>query len=108
MAGGQPREQGVVLLQERIREAAPGSAQQKKQFAGPEKNVQQASALQVVDVLAVQCYFKSPPRTLLDECPQIREVERNASDSLGPWIDALQIFVTEIDEVIQAKILLSQ
>ena len=60
MAGSEASGNEVVLLQNGIRESAPGSTQQKKEFAGPQKNVQQAAALQIVDVFAVQGYVKSP------------------------------------------------
>ncbi|MFI5093535.1 MAG: hypothetical protein ACHQIK_08840 [Candidatus Acidiferrales bacterium] len=108
MAGSEASGKQVVLLQNGIRESAPGSTQQKKEFAGPQKNVQQAAALQIVDVFAVQGYVKSPSRALFDKGPEVREVERHASDLLGSGVDSLQVFVAEIDEVIQAKILLSQ
>ena len=74
MAGSQASEHGVVLLQNGIRETARGSAQQKKKFSGPQKNVQQPAALQIVDVLAVQSRVESPPGALFNECSQSREV----------------------------------
>ena len=108
VAGGQASEKRVVFLQKGIREAARGNTQQEEKLAGPQKNVQQAAALQIVDVFAVQSDIQSPPRTLLDECPQRGEIETHAAQLLAPGIDALQIVVAELDEVIQAKILLSQ
>ena len=108
MAGGESSEQGIVLLQNRIHETASGNAQKKKKFAGPQKNVQQAAALQIINVLAVQGHIQSLPRALLDERPQRSEIEIRAIHLLAAGINTLQIFVAEIDEVVQAKILLSQ
>ena len=108
MPSGQASEKGVVFLQEGIREATRGNAQQEEKLAGPQKNVQQAAALQIVDIFAMQSDFQSSPRTLLDECPQRSQIETHPPQLLAPGIDALQIVVAEFDEVIQAKILLSQ
>ena len=108
MAGDQARVNKVGFLQDGIRETARGSAQQKEEFAGPKQNVQQAAALQVVDVLALQGHIQGPARTLLDEGSQGGEVHRQTTLSLSPGVDSLQIFVAEFYEVIQAKILLSK
>lgn len=108
MAGSQASENGVVLLQNGLRETARGGAQQKKKFAGPQQDVQQAAPLQIVEVFAMQGDIQSSPGTFFNERPQGREVDRDTSRLLASWIDALQVFVAEINEVVQAKILLSQ
>jgi hypothetical protein len=108
MAGDQASVNEVVFLQDGIRETARRGAQQKKKFASPEQNVQQAAALQVIDVPAMQGHIQRPARALLDEGPQGRELHRQTTLSLAPGIDSLQIFVAEFYEVVQAKILLSK
>jgi len=97
-----------VFLGKGIRETAAGSAQQEKELAGPEQNVQQPSTLQIIDVFAMQGYVQSSPRALFYERAQSRKLEGQAPNFLGSRIDSLQVFVAEIDEVVQAKILLSQ
>jgi hypothetical protein len=97
-----------MLLQNRIRETARWSAQQKKEFASPEKNIQQAAALQIIKVVAAQGRIESLSRALLDERSQRSTIEIHATRLLAAGINTLQIFVAEIDEVVQAKILLSQ
>jgi hypothetical protein len=108
MAGRQASKNCVVVVQNGIGEAARGSAQQKKQLAGPEKNVQQAPALQIADVVAMQRHIESPPRALFDERAQRSEIKIHAPHFLAARIDTLQIFVAEFDEMVQSKILLSQ
>lgn len=108
MAGDQASVNEVVFLQDGIRETARGGAQQQKEFAGPEQNVQEAAALQIVDGLIMQGHIQCPARALLDEGPQGREVHRQTARLLAPGIDSLQTFVAEFYEVIQAKILLSK
>jgi len=108
MARGQPRQNGIVLLQNRIRKATRGNPQQKKKFAGPKKNIQQAAALKITDVFGMQSHVQRSRRAFLDERPQGRKIKRQAPRFLAPGIDALQIFVAEFDEVVQAKILLSK
>jgi hypothetical protein len=108
MARSQAGKHAIVLFQKGIRETACWGAQQKKKFAGPQKNVQQTAALQIVDIFTVQGHVQRPPRTLLNEGPQRGEIERHASGLLAPGIDTLQIFVAEFYEMVQAKILLSQ
>jgi hypothetical protein len=108
MASSQACEHGIVLFQNRIHETASGNAQQKKKFAGPQKNVQQAASLKIIDVVAVQGHIQSLPRALLDERPQRSEIEIRAIHLLAAGINTSQIFVAEIDEVVQTKILLSQ
>jgi hypothetical protein len=108
MARRQASEERVVLLQNGIRESARGSAQQKEKFTGPQKNVQQAAALQIVDVIAMQRHIKRAPRALFDECAPRSGIQIHAPDFLAARINALQIFVAKFDEVVQAKILLSQ
>ncbi|MGH9743087.1 MAG: hypothetical protein ACRD51_12150, partial [Candidatus Acidiferrum sp.] len=93
---------------QRIRKTAPGSSQQKEQLAGPQKNVQETAALQIVDILAAQGYVQRSPRAFLDERTQGRELKLDAPDFLCSGIDSLQVFVAQFDEVIQAKILLCQ
>lgn len=108
LAGGQPGENGVGFLQEGICKTAPWSAQEEEEFAGPEKNVQQAAALEIIHVIAVQGDVQGPPRAFLDKGPQGRQIQRHSPKLLGTWIDSLQVFIAKFYEVVQAKILLSQ
>ncbi len=61
MAGGEAGETWILLEPERIGETAPGSAQEQKELTGPEKNVQQPAALQVVHVFALQSHVQRSP-----------------------------------------------
>src|SRR6202790_768861 len=84
MASSEASEDGPVLLQKRIRETSCGSPQQEKKFASPQKNVQQATALQIVEVFTMQGHIQGLPGTLLDKRPQRRQIERHAADPLAP------------------------
>ncbi|MGB2642709.1 MAG: hypothetical protein WBG02_03115 [Candidatus Acidiferrum sp.] len=97
-----------MFLKNGVHETALGSAQQKKKLARPKKNVEQPSALQIIDLFAVQGDIERPSRALFDKCAQRRKFEWQAPDLLRAWIDALQILVAQIDEMVQAKVLLSQ
>jgi hypothetical protein len=107
-ASSETSERSVMLFLNGICETARWGVQQKKEFASPQKNIQQAAALQIINVVAVQGRIQSASRALLDERPQRSTIEIHAAHLLAAGINSLQIFVAEIDEVVQAKILLSQ
>jgi hypothetical protein len=102
------REDGVVLLHHKIRKAAAWCAQQQKQFTGPQQNIQEPAALQIVNVVAVQGDFEGPLRAFLDKRPGPSKVEGNPSFGLPAGINALQILVTELDKMADAETLLRQ
>ena len=70
MPGCEARKYGVVLFQDGVGKTALGSTQEKKKFACPQKNVEKAAALQVVDIFAVQSDFQRAARAFLDKGAQ--------------------------------------
>jgi len=100
MPGGQTGENGVVFLQNGIRETARRGAQQKKKFTCPQQDVQQAATLKIVEVFAMQGNIQSSPGTFFYERTESSEVERETARALASRVDALQVFVTELNEVV--------
>ncbi len=100
-AGGAKRLDG-----DGFRQNDAGSAQQEEQLAGPEKNVQQASALEIAQIFGLQTDVERFARAFFNERAHGREVDRVFAKLLATRIDGFETCVTALEKMIQAKSLL--
>ena len=82
--------------------------QQQEQFTGPEQNIQQASALEIAQVLRLQADVKRLSRAFLDEGSHRDHVDGFSTELAAPRIKAVKPFVTTHQEVVQAERLVTQ
>jgi hypothetical protein len=108
VAGGEAGEDGVGFLQNGIGKGWARRTQENEQLAGPQENVEQAAPLEVVEMLAAHRHFEGAARAFLDEGTQKWKFERQAALAAATRINATQIFVTKLDEVVYAEVLLSE
>ena len=84
-----------------------GSQQQEK-LTGPEQNIQQATALEIAQVLRLQADVERLSRAFLDEGSHGTHVEKLNAELAAPRIKALKPFITAHQEVVQAENLVIQ
>ena len=91
-----------------IAQSHAGGAQNQEELAGPEQNVQQAGALMIREILALEADFESLMGAFLDEGAHGSEVYALFAGFLAARIHGLQLRVAAKEEMIQAKSLLIQ
>lgn len=89
MASGEARENRIGLRKDGVREAGPRSTEQYKEFAPPEQDIEQATSLEIVQVLAVQGDVQSTAGAFFDEGPKCGQIERHTIRLLPAGIDTL-------------------
>lgn len=101
---------GSLVLQSRggFRECEAGCAQEKKEFPGPEQDVQQTPTLQIAQVLAMEADVQRLARALFDKSAHGGGVHGLCAESAAPRIQAFEPLIAAQQEVVQAKILLIQ
>jgi hypothetical protein len=76
------------------------SAQQEEQFASPQQNIQQASALKVAQIFRLQADVERLSRAFLDEGAHRDEVDGFSAELAPPGIKALKLFITTQQEMV--------
>jgi len=76
------------------------SAQQEEQFASPQQNIQQASALKVAQIFRLQADVERFSRAFLDEGAHRDEVDGLSAELAPPGIKALKLFITTQQEMV--------
>ena len=89
-------------------ESEARGAQQDEEFAGPEQNVEQASALEIAQVFRVEARVEGFSRALLDEGAHGGRVDGFGGKPAAARVDVFQFFVTARQEVVQAESLAIQ
>jgi hypothetical protein len=89
-------------------EGKPWSAQQEEQFASPEQNIQQASALKIAEIFRVEADVERLSRAFLDEGAHGDEVDGFRAELAPPRIKALKLLITTQQEMVQAESLAIQ
>jgi hypothetical protein len=84
------------------------SAQQEEQFAGPEQNVQQATALKIGQAPGLQADVEGFSRAFLDEGAHGGNVDGLGAELAAPRLEIFQPFITARQEVVQAESLAIQ
>lgn len=108
MAGREAREDGVVFFPKAVGKNVFRGAQKNKQLASPEQNVEEPAALKIIKIRATNCNFKGPAGAFLDESAKRRQFEGHTAWIGTTRVDALEVLVAQLDEMVDAKILLSQ
>jgi hypothetical protein len=108
MARCQARQFRIVFLENGVRKALAWSPQQNEKLAGPEQDIQKPPALQVLEVLAVHGDFESALRALFNKASHCRQLQRHLPLVPAARINALKVLVTQLDEMVDAKVLLRQ
>ncbi len=83
-------------------------AQQKKQFTGPEQNVQQTRPLKIVQIFGLQTDIKGFSGAFLDESSHGSQVQRFFGRLAASGIHGIKLFIASLQKVVQAKSLLIQ
>ena len=107
LAGGEAREDGVVLFEKAVRKNVLRGAQENKQLASPEQDIEEPAPLKIIKIRAAKGNFKGAAGAFLNQSAQRRQFERHAVRVVTTRVDALEVFVAELDEMVDAKILLS-
>src|SRR5204862_5566883 len=84
------------------------SPQQEEYCAGPEQNVQQASALKVAEIFRLTADVERLSRTLFDEGAHGDEVDRFGAELAPARVKARKLFITTQQERLQADSLAIQ
>jgi hypothetical protein len=106
--GSRPGSRLIVLRSHRLRESEARGAQEKKQFSGPEQDVQKTSPLQITQVLAMETDVERLPGALLDKGSHGSGIKGLGAETAAPGIQAFEPFIATKQKVVQAKILLVQ
>jgi hypothetical protein len=83
-------------------------AKQEEEFASPEQNIEQASALEIAQVLRLQADVEGLSRALLDESAHGGQVDGLGGELAAAGIKALKPLIATLQEVVQAESLVIQ
>jgi len=100
--------QGGLVRNGRVSGVDARGAQENEEFAGPEQDVQQSSALEIGEILGMQADVQSLARTLLDKRAHGHDIRGNRRESPAAGIHGFEPLVAVLQEMVQAKILLIQ
>jgi hypothetical protein len=91
-----------------LREGEARDAQKEKEFAGPEQDIEQAAALEIAQVFRLEADVESFSGAFLDEGAHGGDVEGFGVELAAAGINALELFVTAEQKVVQAESLVIQ
>ena len=89
-------------------EGEPGGSQEKEELAGPEQDVQKAAAFEIIKILGMEADVERLAGTLFDESSHGSQVDGVCAEAATPGVQALEVLIAREQEMLQAKIPLTQ
>jgi len=89
-------------------EGEPWGSQEKEELAGPEQDVQKAAAFEIIKILGMQTDVERLAGALFDESSHGSQVDGVRADAAAPGVQALEVLIAREQEMLQAKIPLTQ
>ena len=89
-------------------EGEPRGSQEEEELAGPEQDVQKAAAFEIIKILGMETDVERLAGTLLDESSHGSQVDGVRAEAAAPGVQALEVLIAREQEMLQAKIPLTQ
>jgi hypothetical protein len=89
-------------------EGEPWGSQEKEKLAGPEQDVQEAAAFEIIKILGMQTDVERLAGALFDESSHGSQVDGVGAKATAPRVQALEVLIAREQEMLQAEIPLIQ
>ena len=89
-------------------EGKPRGSQEKEELASPEQDVQKAAAFEIIKILGMETDVERLAGTLFDESSHGSQVDGVRAEAAAPGVQALEVLIAREQEMLQAKIPLTQ
>ena len=89
-------------------EGEPWGSQEKEKLAGPEQDVQEAAAFEIIKILGMETDVERLAGALFDESSHASQVRGLRVEAPAPGVQALEAVIAREQKMLQAEILLIQ